>query len=134
MARTSTTARIEERRLFVEKVSAALDDARAAALVGYAALKQEHPGLVDAQGDVLAEVGSALLLVSRPSYRLRTALKSLGEIDSPDPNLGGWSIRSLPPHVGQALIAQEAACRSAARALEAQFPDEGHSWCYSREN
>ncbi len=134
MAKSTAEKRAEDRRLFTEEVRTALHDACVAAIAGFEAFKQENPSLVDSQGSVLAEIGSTLVLVSRPSYRLRAALKALGEIDSPDPRLGGWSLRSLPPHVGQALIAQNAACSAAVNVLAEHFPGERHFWCRPWEN
>jgi hypothetical protein len=133
VANSITKARAEQRRLFTEEVCRAIANARLAATEGCEAFKQSRPDLLDSHGRVLAEKGSTLLLVHRPSHRLRTALKELDEIDRPEPRLG-WALRSLPPNVGQAIIGQEAACRAAAKVLTERFPGEGDFYCKSRES
>jgi hypothetical protein len=133
MTRPARQARTTQIRIFAEEVRRAFADARVAAMEAHKALKQAHPHLIDSQNRVLAEMGSTLLLVHRPSHRLRTALKALAEIDRSDPRLGGWPIRSLPPEVGQAIISQRAAGEAAVRVLIERFPGEGDFYCISRE-
>jgi hypothetical protein len=68
--------------------------------------------------------GGASVIVYKPSYRLRTALKGLGEIEKG--YKGAWDISNFSKHVTeQSMTAHETACQAACHVLRARWQGEG---------
>jgi hypothetical protein len=75
--------------------------------------------------------GSAEVIVYKPSYRLRTALKSINEIERADG--GAWYVSNFTRTVNQqAITARRSACEAAKIVLVRHFPGEGDFFAKSR--
>lgn len=127
---TSRASSAEQRRQFASQVKAAIAEAHDAARIAVETLTKAAQ--LDEEGRVFGECGSVLLRVLRPSFRLRAVLKDLGEISNFDRH--GWPIRSLPPSIGQTLLAQETACQAAKEVLQKRLTGEGEFYCKLWEN
>lgn len=112
----------ERQAAFVSEVSQVVERARTAAhevsAVFAAGAKRT------AEGYIADSCGGAMLKVSKPSYRLREALKTLGLTDG---GYGGsWNVRgnwsAIPD---QSVTLEETGAKAAAAVLSAAFPDDG---------
>jgi hypothetical protein len=119
-----------ETEAYTARVKAALEEAHEAAEAAVAEFMTTAE--FNAQGLVLDSCGGASVIVRKPSYRLRTALKALGEI-TPGDTVGAWSISRFGKHVKQqqSITAEERACEAARKVLERHFPGEGKFYAKS---
>lgn len=75
------------------------------------------------EGFVRDTCGTASVVIFNPSYRLRQALKNLGEI-TPG-HRGAWQVSHFATNVhSQSFLAHEKACSAACYVLHRYFPDE----------
>jgi hypothetical protein len=114
----------------IEEVKNALAEAHEAA---DAAVKSFVYGkAVGPDGFINDTSGNAVLLVRRPSYAFREALKVLGEVDH---WTDGWAISHFSRHTkgpaSHSCTAHTRACEAALAVLKSRFPKEDfsvHSW------
>jgi hypothetical protein len=82
------------------------------------------------EGRIVDVFGGAWVAVHKPSYRLRTALKTLGEIEKND--RGSWCISNFTKQVGeQSVTAHRIACEAACTILKKRFSDDGEFFTHS---
>jgi hypothetical protein len=106
---------------YQRRVKVALAEANAAARA--AAAEYKKTAKKSPVGFVLDACGDAWIVLYKPKYHLREALKALGAIT----NRGGqWRFTSCPPSMrSQSITANEKAVRAACEALKHHFPGEG---------
>jgi hypothetical protein len=118
-----------EAEAFRVRVRAALDEAHKAAAAAFADYKKTAK--LTPEGLIIDACGGASVVVYKPSHRLRTTLKAMGELQSNDRGL--WGISEFWRDVNsQSLTAHEVACRAARKVLERHFPGEGEFLAPSR--
>jgi hypothetical protein len=82
------------------------------------------------EGRIVDVFGGAWVAVHKPSYRLRTALKTLGEIEKND--RGSWCISDFAKQVSeQSVTAHRRACEAACAILKQRFPEDGEFFTHS---
>jgi hypothetical protein len=129
---TRKEAKKAETEKFLAYVKSAIDEAHMAAAKAanefVASIKLDKDGMV---ADIC---GSASVLVYKPSYRLREALKQLDEVQKW--HGGGWNIshfwKDVPSVACQSITAHERACGAARKIFEARFPGEGEFFAPAR--
>lgn len=133
MARISTRkeTKIAETVAYLGRVKSALDEAHIAARAAFESFKKTAELTPD--GHIVDVFGSASVVVYKPSYKLRTALKSMNEVMH-DYN-GAWHISNFTKRVtSQSVTAQRIACEAACAVLERHFPNEGEFITQSRRD
>jgi hypothetical protein len=114
---------------FVETVRVAIEDAHAAAKTAYEEFAKTANK--SKEGHILDACGTASVVVYTPSYRLREALKQLGEVTQG--YQGAWTVSNFGKHVNdQSITAHEKACEAACAVLKARFPEDGRFYATSR--
>jgi hypothetical protein len=117
-----------ESEQFLAHVKAALDEAHGAAAA--AAQSFMKSAKRTPEGHIADYCGGAWVGVYKPSYKLRTALKSLGEIERGDQ--GAWEISQFSKHADtQSVTAHAEACRAACGVLRERLGDEGEFFARS---
>jgi hypothetical protein len=111
------------------EAKAALDEAHAAATKAFLDFKKTAK--IAKEGYIIDSCGYADVVVYKPSYRLRTTLKALGEIEKS--HGGAWSVSNFTKSVKeQSITANEVACQAACEVLKRRFPGEGEFFATSR--
>lgn len=88
---------------------------------------------ISADGFVVDSCGGAMLVVYKPSYKLR---KTLTEMDEIRPGYkGAWSISrfsgGIPSAGGQSYSVHKAAYDAACEVFKKNFPGEGDFYCHA---
>ena len=120
---TRKEAKQAERDAYAAHVRSALEDAHLAAEAAFARFMQSAPLTPD--GFVGDLCGGAMVGVYKPSYRLRTTLQAIGEIEKD--YKGAWYISNFSRHVirQQSITAHEETCRAACAVLQERLSGEG---------
>lgn len=122
---SKAAAKRVETEAFKARVRSVLDKATTAAVnaaAEYAKTAKRTP-----EGFIADVCGGGYVVVYKLSYRLRTTLKALEEIQPPSYH-GGWALRlnwHRPGGAGQSYTANDLACRAACEILKAELGDEG---------
>ena len=100
--------------------------AASAAFLEFAKTAERTP-----EGRIVDVFGGAWVIVYKPSYRFRSALKTLGEIERGDG--GAWIFSNFGRHVvkEQSVMAHRIACEAACAILRRSFPDDGEFFTHS---
>jgi hypothetical protein len=99
--------------------------AAAAAYMEFAKTAERTP-----EGRIVDVFGGAWVAVHKPSYRLRTALKALGEIEKD--GRGSWCVSKFTKGVKeQSVTAHRIACEAASAVLQRRFPEDGEFYTHS---
>jgi hypothetical protein len=117
-----------ESERFLAHVKATLDEAHEAA--SKVAEKFMKTAKRAPDGHISDLCDGAWVVVYKPSHRLRTALKSLGEIEKG--YRGAWGISQFRTYAKtQSVTAHERACEAARGVLKNAFPDDGEFYVKS---
>lgn len=82
------------------------------------------------EGRIVDVFGGAWVAVHKPSYRLRTALKILGEIEKND--RGSWCVSNFTKQVAeQSATAHRVACDAACAILKQRLSEDGEFFTHS---
>ena len=109
--------------VFLTLVRAALDEAHREASAAFSEFVTKAKRT--SEGHIADVCGGAWVALIKPSYKLRTALQGLGQIES-GPRPGLWSVSTFPKQVTeQSVTAQEIACKSACEVLNRRLGGEG---------
>ena len=102
-------SRKEAAKKFIAHVNVVLDEAQAAAAAAFSNFVATAN--LDKTGHPIDSMGSGDIIVFKPSYRLREALKALGEVQRD--NDGAWWISNFRKYGNQSLTAAEKTCEAA---------------------
>ena len=117
-----------ESERFFTHVKATLDEAHRAAAKAAEEFMRTSKRTPD--GHIADYCGGAWVVVYKPSYRLRTTLKSLGEIERG--HQGAWEVSRFFKHANtQSVTAHEEACRAACGVLRERLSGEGEFFAKS---
>ena len=126
---TRKEAKRAEAEAYLALVRSTLQEAHGAATAAFADFMRSTP--LTPEGHVMELCGSADVIAYKLSYRLRTALKALNEIERADG--GAWCVSNFTRSVNQqAITARRVACDAAKAILVRAFPGEGEFYTRSR--
>jgi hypothetical protein len=125
----ATKTKAQERAAeYKQRVTAALEeanDAGNAAATAYIKTAKKTP-----EGLVLDACGYGSIVLYKPSYPLREALKTVGAVTNYS---GGWHFNNCPLSTGsQSITVNEKAAQAACEVLKRHFPKEGEFFATSR--
>jgi hypothetical protein len=113
---------------YLDSVKGALEAGHAAAWTAYAEFAKTAERTPE--GRIADVLGAAWVSVYKPSYRLRAALKALGEVETD--GRGTWIVSNFDKHANeQSVTAHRIACEAACAILKERFPDDGEFLTHS---
>jgi hypothetical protein len=120
---TKAAEKLAENVAFAARVAAVLKEAHAVADTASAAWAATARRTKE--GRILDSCGGAMLVVYKPSHRLRTALAATEEIQSG--HRGGWIISHQWTAIReQSATLEETGCQAACDVFRKAFPDDGN--------
>lgn len=121
-----TTAEASAYLALVKDAIEAAHAAASAAVAEFANAAERTP-----EGRIVDVFGGAWVSVYKPTYRFRSALKALGEIQKGDG--GAWIVSNFSKHVvrEQSVMAHRIACDAARAVLQRRLPDDGEFLTHS---